>query len=140
MLDKFQKSKKEIQDMTEDEFFKYMDELDKYTETKRNKLYEEKMPHFTSVEEIKEYYNGITFKKYEQKKLQICEQSTKVFDKFVTEAIDEYNKSFKSQIVESKMNVHTTIINGIDYIVVDMSYDDFVKSQNGKDMDDIQWT
>lgn len=74
------------------------------------------------------------------KKLQICEQSTKVFDKFVTEAIDEYNKSFKSQIVESKMNVHTTIINGIDYIVVDMSYDDFVKSQNGKDMDDIQWT
>lgn len=63
------KLKEGIQNMTEDEFFMYMEELDIYTEAKRKKLYEEKMPRFTSVEEIKKYYNGITFEEYEQKYL-----------------------------------------------------------------------
>ena len=41
--------------------------------------------------------------------------------------------------MENKTNAPTTTINGSDYIVVDMSYEDFVKSKNGKDMEDIQW-
>ena len=63
---------------------------------------------------------------------------TEVSDKYVLEAIKECNTP-QSHTMDNKTNAPTTTINGSDYIVVDMSYEDFVKSKNGKDMEDIQW-
>ena len=70
----------------------------------------------------------------------MAKQNTKVSDKYVKEAIDEYNNSSQSYISEDQSNTHTTKLTRADYLVVNVSYEDFVKSQNGKDMDDIRWT
>lgn len=53
--------------MTDEEFDLYMENLDRYTEMKRNNLCGLKMPELTSVEEIKQYYDAITLDEYERK-------------------------------------------------------------------------
>lgn len=60
------RTREEIRQMTEEEFFQYMDSLDRFTTAKRNNRKIGDKPHFTSFEEIKAYYNAITFEEFER--------------------------------------------------------------------------
>lgn len=70
----------------------------------------------------------------------MAKQNKKVSDKYVKEAIDEYNNGEQDRVFDSLTNHITVNLNGREYIVVGMAYKDFVKLKGGIDMEDLKWT
>ena len=63
----FSESKEDIQKMSDDEFFKYMEEFNRHAAQKRKLIFEARLPEFKTIEEVKKFYNGITMEEFENK-------------------------------------------------------------------------
>lgn len=66
--------------------------------------------------------------------------SDKISARFVHETIEEYNNSEQRCNTVIQTNHNSLNLNGGEYIVVNMSYEDFVREKEGVDMEKITWT
>lgn len=66
--------------------------------------------------------------------------SEKISKRYINEAIEEDNNNEQYRVIDNLTNHTTVILNGREYIVVDTSYEDFLRVTTGIDMDNIEWT